>query len=320
MRFFREKNESTIKEFAMKSLYWFGALFVTMAVSIAPARAESTVLRGGAMLSCSGMPCVDIALKSGKHLHMLVDLGDDHSIVSSAAAKELGLAVEPVAVTGRDGKPVAGIGSATLEDASLGTASLGNLPVLVRDLSPAIQKGSLPQADGVLAYTAFHDRLLQMDFKRNTLKVSEVLAADPPCAKACGNLSTPTFGAQGPPVLVTTGFSVNGKPVTAQIDTLYTGTMLIYPAAVAKLDLQSASGVNATQFFKYTDGGVAMRESKAASESFASKALGHQVSLFFATPQVHVPDGNFDGTVGLGLLTGHVVYVDLHSQHFWMTN
>lgn len=304
----------------MKKLALFGILFFGMSIAAAPVRADSTAVGGTAMLSCSGMSCVDVALKNGKHLRMLIDTGDARSIVDAATAKDLGLTVTPTDVTGKDGQAISGFGSATLEGASLGHASLGDIPVLVSDLASHVQKGQIPQADGVLTYTAFRDRLLQMDFKRHIVRVSEPLSADPPCHSVCGDISMPTFGKQGPPILVTTGFSVNGKPLTAQIDTMYTGTMLIYPEAVAKLDLQTASGINATRFFKYTDGGVNMREGKASSESFGSKALAHNVALFFAPPQVHQPDGLFDGTVGLGLLTGHVVYVDLHSKHFWMTN
>lgn len=43
-------------------------------------------------------------------------------------------------------------------------------------------------------------------------------------------------------------------------------------------------------------------------------------ALFFAVPQMRVPDGALDGTVGTGLLTVHVLYLDLHSKHFWMTS
>ncbi len=303
----------------MRYFNWLCILFFCIVTTTAM-QAKSSALQGGAMLSCSAMPCVDVTLKNGKHLHMLVDLGDFNSIVDSAVAKDLGLSMEPVSVTGHDGKPISGFSSSTLVGAQIGNASLGDLPVRVRDLSASIQKGQMPQADGVLSYTAFHDRLLQLDYKRHTVRVSVPLTADMPCPGFCGDVTMPTFGKTGPPVLVTTGFSVNGKPITAQIDTLFTGTMLIYPDSVGKLGLQAASGVNATQFFKYTDGGVPMREGNAHTEAFGSKALAHNTAIFFATPQVHVPDGMFDGTVGAGLLIGHVVNIDLHSKHFWIAN
>jgi hypothetical protein len=128
------------------------------------------------------------------------------------------------------------------------------------------------------------------------------------------------FAKNDPPVLVTTGFTVNGKPVTAQIDTLYTGTIFIYPAAITKLNLQTESGTNGARLFSYTDGGVSMREGHAKTEAFGSKALAHDAALFFAAPQMPAPDGALDGAVGAGLLSGHIIYLDLHSKHFWMTN
>ncbi len=302
----------------MKKLYLISAALCCFLIPGVSARAEIPALHGGAMLSCSGMPCVDIALKNGKHLRMLVDLGDANSTVDSAVAKELGLAADPVAAA--DGQQNSGDRVSVLEGARLGDASLGDIKVRVADMASSFQKNQMPQADGVLGYTVFRDRLAQMDYKRHTVRVSEPLTANVRCPGFCGDVTTPDFAKDDPPVLVTTGFSVNGKPITARIDTLYTGTMSIYPTSVAKLDLQAASGVNATQFFKYTDGGVSMREGHARMEGFGSKALAHNSALFFTTPQVHAPDGTFDGTVGAGLLTGHVVYLDLHSNHFWMTN
>jgi hypothetical protein len=304
----------------MKHFYRIFALFFCFLATAIVANAELPALQGGVMLSCSGLPCVDIALKNGKHLRMLVDLGDENSIVDSAVAKDLGLAVEPASVTDRSGKAIPGYGSATLEGARLGDASLGNIPVLVVNIASAIKKDEMPPADGVLSYPAFKDRLLRLDYKRKTVSVSELLTADPPCPGFCGNVTQPTFGNGRPHVLVTTGFSVNGKPITAQIDTLYSGTMLIYPTAVDKLGLKSESATSATQLFPYTDGGVTMKEAHARKEAFGSKELAGNGPLFFATAQVHVPDGMFDGTVGQGLLAGHVVYLDFHSNHFWMTN
>ena len=140
------------------------------------------------------------------------------------------------------------------------------------------------------------------------------------CPGFCGDVSMVDFAKDDPPVLVTTGFSVNGKPIVAKVDMLYTGTMVIYPAAIAKLDLQVQSGVNATQFFPYTDGVVEMREGRAKTEAFGSKAIGHNAALFFALPPMPASDGSLDAAVGAGLLTGHVVSIDLHSKHLWMTN
>lgn len=299
----------------MKNLYGVSAVILCSFLSVAVARGEKPALRGATMLSCSGLPCADVTLANGKHVRMLIDLGDQYSILDSAVAKELGLAVTPIDSNGSEK-----YGKATLTDARLGDASLGNVPVLVTDMSSMEKKDQMPKADGTLAYTVFKDRMLEMNYKKSKILVSEPMTADPPCPGFCGTVTTPTFGNGRPHVLVTTGFSVNGKPVTAQIDTLYTGTLVVYPTSVNKLGLQQENTATATRFFNYTDGGVAMREGHVSKEAFGSTVLARNAGVFFATPTVHVPDGMFDATAGAGLFAGHVLHIDLHSNHFWMTN
>jgi Aspartyl protease len=277
-------------------------------------RAEKpAALRGTPMLLCSTLPCADVTVNGGKRLRLLIDLGDEESVLDSAAAKALGLTLTPV--EGKDG-----YNKSTLPGAHLGEVSLGDIPVVVTDVSTWVSKDQFPKADGTLAYTVFKDRLLKMDYKKNKILVSEPMTSDPPCPGFCGSITETTFGKGRPHVLVTTGFSVNGKPITAQIDTLYAGTLVIYPQSVEKLGLQRENTATATRFFNYTDGGVDMRESHVGKQAFGSNVLARSSGIFFATPKVRVPDGMFDGTVGGGLFTGHVVYVDLHSNRFWISN
>jgi hypothetical protein len=304
----------------MKNIYWILALSYCLLVPGVSARAESPALHGGALLSCSGAPCVDITLKDGKHLRMLVGLGEANSVLDSAMAKELGLAVNPVSTPDSTGAADPGRESSVLNGVRLGEASLGDISVVVADIASSMKDKQLPQADGILGYSAFHDRLLEMNYKRQTLQVSDPLTANQPCPGFCGNVTTSNFGKNKIPALVTTGFSVNGKPFTARFDTLVSGTILIYPSSIAKLGLQSENSSAIPEPMQFMDGEASVRESNAKTESFGSKALAHNAALFFATLPAETPDGPIEGTVGVGLLSGHIVYIDLHSQHFWMTN
>ncbi len=108
---------------------------------------------------------------------------------------------------------------------------------------------------------------------------------------------------------------MNRDSVVAQIDTMFTGTMLIYPNAIERLALTREAGSTALEHFPFTDGGVNLHESF-AQESFSDKQLGLQQSLYFPTPDVHTPNGFFDATVGLGLLKDHVVTFDFSRGHF----
>ena len=101
-----------------------------------------------------------------------------------------------------------------------------------------------------------------------------------------------------------------------QIDTLYEGTMLIYPTSVEKLGLAAQQSSAKTRIFHFTDGGVPMIESTAERESFEDKLLRSNAALYFATPKVHLPDGMFEGTVGNELFAGHVLTLDFHANRF----
>ena len=283
-----------------------------------PAHAGQPEFAGAGMLECSGLPCVELSTpSSGRKLKMLIDTGNFRSILDAATAKELGLELRPF--VGRDGKPRPGFQVATLKDCVLGERAIGAVDVLIMDLQPDIKAGTQPVADGSLAYTAFADRALRLDYKHHRVEVSEPLVQERPCRNNCGAITTPTFGAHGPPIVVTTGFRVNGQPITAQIDTLYTGTLLIYPTSVSKLGLEDQAKSPSERRFAFTDGGVKMVEGTVDTEGFNKVVLQRHGHVYFATADVHLPDGMFDGTVGHELFAGHVLTLDFHSHLFWIT-
>lgn len=269
------------------------------------------------MLECSGLPCVDIVTDQSKHLRMLVDTGNVNSILDTAVAQKMGLAITPV--NGADGKPIDGYSQAALNGVMLGDASLGTVKVLVMDIATYIKRDRMPACAGALAYTAFKNRLLELDYRKKTVRMSAALTADIKCPGFCGDLTYPTFGKQGPPIVVATGFTINKQPLTVQIDTLFSGTMLVYPPSVAKLGLTGQSGSATKEFFPYTDDGVDMMKAEVDTEAFGPQLLVKKVPVFFATPSVHLQDGLFDGTVGHALFKGIVLTLDLHANHAWIS-
>jgi hypothetical protein len=301
----------------LKRAFYFVTTLVAFAGMSYSSFAQMPSLSGSSMLDCSGMPCADVTAGNGTHLKMLVDTGNPNSILDLAKATELGLELKPL--LGPDGKQYHGLSTGTIKNVRLGDVVLGDQEVLVGNLQPNIEKGKRPAADGSLAYTAFDGRILKMDYKGQRISVSEVLKTDVPCPGFCGTLTTPTFGKAGPPILATTGFQLNGKPVTLQIDTMYGGTILIYPTSVEKLGLTTEQQSTKTRMFPFTDGGVDMIEGTAKTEGFDKDVLKKDVTVYFATPKVHLPDGLFDGTVGHELFTGHVVTMDFHAHHFWIS-
>lgn len=295
-----------------------GALLSVMLLSVFPMLVSGSDISAAAnntrvtMLDCAGLPCVTVQITAGHSVKLLFDSGDAVSVLDTRRAKALHLPLVPY--RSRTGQLVPGVFLAQVSGVRLGSIVLPPTRFAVMDLA---QNGS-PPCDGMLSYVALMDRTVTLDYAHHLITVSDP-GAQVTAPGDAGVLTYPTFGKKGPHIVATTGFEVNGEPVTVQVDTLYSGTLLIYPTSVSKLGLDAQAASVRRRRFPFTDGGVDMIEGKALKESFAAKSLLTNAPLYFATPQVHLPDGMFDGTVGAQLFTGHSMTFDFHANRFWIT-
>jgi len=258
---------------------------------------------------CKGMICIQARMDDGKPATLIVDTGDATSMISLEAAKVHGWAVKPY--VGRDGKPVDG-----LFDAGTHSVELGKLSQPVHFLAlPSRNQGSQGVFDANLVYRVFKDRVLQIDYPQRRLRISAVLAGTPTQAGAPGKLEIVNFHKWGPPIVVGSPFTIDGKTVRAQIDSAYTGTMLVYSTAIRPLGLGTLSKQGKSEFFPFTDGGVTMLAAPVKSEGFADRTLaGAGAVVYFPTPGVHEPENPFEATVGNALFKDSVVTLDFHDM------
>jgi hypothetical protein len=263
------------------------------------------------LLDCDGMPCVEARMGSGPLLKMAIDTGNVDSVLDAAFAEAAGLkSTAPLPA----GAP-SGMFRTSIPSISIGNAKLSNVGTLAMGLSDMIVQNQMPHVDGTLAYTAFTDRALQIDFVGRKVRISEVLTAPLDCAGACAKISLIKFGKEGPPIVVADGFEINGKKVSAQIDTMYSGTLLVYTASIERLQLADAAKTTKSRDFPFTDGGVKMKEAPAEKEGFRGLILSGPAPLvYFPTPDVHEPDGLFDATVGLELFYKAAVTLNFHDM------
>lgn len=263
------------------------------------------------LLDCDGTPCVEARIGDGPVLKMVIDTGNVDSVLETTLAKGAGL--KP-AGSMPAGAPE-GMFRTAIPAISVGSVKLENVPALAMVLGDMIAQGQMPHADGTLAYTAFKDRVLQLDFAAQKLRISEILTTARKCVGTCDKISLITFGKEGPLIVVADGFEINGHAVTAQVDTMYTGPLLVYTASIDKLQLAEAAKTTKSRDFPFTDGGVQMKEAVGSKEGFHAIALGPRIPLvYFPTPDVHEPDGLFDATVGLELFYNAILTLDFHDM------
>jgi hypothetical protein len=263
------------------------------------------------LLDCDGTPCVEARIGNGRPMRWGIDTGNVDSVVDTKIAEEAGLKPSQPPKAGAP----SGMFRTAMPAVHIGGLTLTNVAALGMDLSEMIAQKQMPHVAGTLAYPAFNDRIVQLDFAAHKMRISEVLTAPAPCSRVCGKISLVTFGKEGPPIVVAEGFEINGESVSAQVDTMYTGSLLIYTTSIEKLSLSGAAKTTEMRFFSLTDGGVNMRVAPAQKEGFRGTTLLQDgAKVYFPTETVHEPDGLFDATVGLELFRDAIVTLDLHDM------
>ncbi len=284
------------------------AVFLSILVggSSSAALDESGLAADVPLVESSGFPCVEAAIAGGPPLLFAIDTGNVNSLLDTKVARAAGLKL-----SGYTDPSVVGVFRGIVPTVRVGPLAFDNLHVLVMDLA---SNQMPPGIAGTLAYTAFKDRLLEVDWVKRRVRVSGVAPPGSGSPADADRFELVTFGKAGPPIVVAHGFSINGFPVTAQIDTMFSGSFLVYSDSILKLGLSDSAKTQNMEFFPYTDGGVKMRYSGAASESFHALGLGSGPSMvYFPTPGVHEPDGLFDATVGVALLRHSVLTLDFRN-------
>ncbi|MGA2419861.1 MAG: hypothetical protein ABSG69_07220, partial [Candidatus Acidiferrum sp.] len=275
------------------------------------------------LLDCDGVPCIEARIGEGKSLKLAIDTGNVSSVLDKDVADAAGLKPTKALPAGAPAGmfitviPSVHIGRTAMaaSGGSSGEVTLREVPALGLSLGEMIGQKQMPDVAGTLAYTAFKDRVLQIDFVAHKVRISELLSKPADCPGVCDKFSLLTFGKKGPAIVVAQGFAIDGKPVTAQVDTMYTGTMLVYTSSIDKVGLTDAAKTEKTENFPFTDGGVDMKSAPATKESFHDVVLGVSAPVvYFPTPDVHEPDGMFDATVGLGLFYGAVLTLDFRNM------
>ena len=263
------------------------------------------------LLDCDGTPCVDARIGDGRMIRLGIDTGNVDSVVDSKIAEAAGLKPsEPP----KPGAP-AGMYRTVIAGVHIGMLTLTKVSATGMDLAEMISQKQMPHVAGTLAYPAFKDRIVQLDFAAHKLRVSDVLSAHVRCTGACDTMSLITFGKEGPAIVVADGFEINGVKASAQVDTMYTGSLLVYTASIEKLSLSGAARTTDFRLFPLTDGGVNMKVAEAQSEGFNGVTLVKEgARVYFPTEAVHEPDGLFDATVGLELFRDAVLTLDFHDM------
>ena len=277
-----------------------------------PLAAGATSLQYGSDVPytpCEGAICIQVTLSDHKPHTFLLDTSYNHSSIDESVARALGWKLTAYS---SKGQVVPGLFLAD-ESKPMAYAGIeGSAEFLVESKDP---KDAPTPWEGTLDYTFFKDRVLQIDYKHHVIRVSQLLKPDEHPKPGQGVLKLVNFHDWGPPIVVGGPFTVDGKPLEAQIDTSYTGSLLLFSGAEKDLGFEALAQQAKPRNFPITDGGVDMLGAEVDSTGFAGTVLAKPATVYFPTPKVHQPyQERFQGTVGNEFFAGTVLTLDFHDM------
>jgi hypothetical protein len=261
---------------------------------------------------CGGMICVPVKLADGKTHKMLFDTGNVSSWVRLEIAQEMRQPLEPYM---HGDKPIPDVFRMGTQSAEMGGKSVSGKFLAIKAGADDLP----PDVDGALAYTLFEDQVVELDYPKHVLTVGAAAraAGEPKAA-----IKLITFGKNGPPIVTIEGLAINGHALTAQYDTGFTGTLVVYDEAAGRLGLAESLQHGQPEKFPYTDGGVTMNASHVGQVTFGSEVIAPKPATIYvpgtgANP-VHQPDGLFEATVGNALFAHSVVTFDFPAMTIYV--
>src|SRR5215475_154046 len=178
------------------------AFFASTAIAAVPASAQSTsavysgvkFLTEVPLLDCKGTPCIEARIGDGAPLKFVIDTGNVESIIDTKIMKAADL--RPLHPPLPGGAPME-MTPTQIPTLHIGSMAMPQVSAFGMDLTEMINQNQMPDVAGTLAYPAFKDRIIQLDFVANKFRVSDVLTAPAKCVGKCDTISLITFGNDG---------------------------------------------------------------------------------------------------------------------------
>jgi predicted aspartyl protease len=239
---------------------------------------------------------------------MLLDTGADPSIVEIGTAKSVGL---KIAASGQQGSG-GGTGDNLAYETSLPLVQLGgltasNVDALAMDLSKLSSALGRP-ISGVLGYSLLKTRIVQIDYPN--LRVL-FFASAPSCARTARPHSPrcTTLSFRYKDDILASGVTVDGKPVTTNVDTGSNSNFQLTPAAVDKLglseDVALAHASNSVGF----NGNLKNREGAVRNVKVGTISVNDPTVVFFGKG-MGMDKEPWDLRIGNAFLKNFVVTLD----------
>jgi predicted aspartyl protease len=239
---------------------------------------------------------------------MLLDTGADPSIVELETAKSIGLKISANGQQGSGGGTGDNLAYETsLPEVQLGGLTASNVDALAMDLSKLSSALGRP-ISGVLGYSLLKMRIVQIDYPNCKLRF---YTSAPSCAGAARTHSSrcTTLSFRYKDDMLASGVTVEGKPVTTNVDTGSNSNFQLTPTAVDKLGLsEDVARAHATSSVGF-NGNLKNLEGKVRNVTVGTISVNDPTVVFFGKG-MGMDKEPWDLRIGNAFLQNFVVTLD----------
>ena len=255
---------------------------------------------------------VQVMLEGKGPFNMLLDTGTDPSAIDLATAREIGLKLPDRghAVSGGGTTPNAGY-ETKFSEITLGDLKARNISVIALDLSKLSSELGRP-THGVLGHSLLNGRTVQIDYPKRIVRFFErPLFGAPQQTSVSLTRTTLRFHYNG--TILIDDAVVNGRKVTASIDTGSTEAFQLTPSAIASLGLQEQAlkGVRAPSVGY--NGIAENTQGTVESVSVGTAKVNTPTVVFFAEKAGHDKE-KWGLNIGNGFLKDFVLTIDYRNR------
>jgi len=259
-----------------------------------------------------GAIIVNVTITNKGPFNMMLDTGVDPSVIDLDTAKAIGLKLATVGHQGTGGGTDKNPGyETTLPLVDLGALRARKIKALAIDLSNVSEAFGKP-IQGILGYSLLRNRIVQIDYPKRVAR----FYAGSPLLKTAGpsnNFSLKVLRFRYRDEILIDDVTVNGRAVTANLDTGSNAAFQLTPAAVVKLGLQEDAR-NAPMSNSVGINGLSEnREGKLKNITVGGVSVNDPTVVFYGNGTGHDKE-KWDLRIGSAFLKDFVVTIDFRHQ------
>ena len=279
-----------------------------------PPRAPVTLLEIGFDLS-QGVIRLDVDLGVSRAAKLVLDTGNPSSTIDLDAARSLGLPFDE----SKKRKMGAGPGAPEYyllvpDRLRLGSETFKDCVFVAAPLSKTLSETYGFDCDGTLGYDVFKGRVLQIDYPARKLRLLGSAPAATASAAAIPIVRRP-FEKDTPPLICVDGLRLGGRGVPAQVDTFFSGSLILFSSKIAGLETPGAREVPAVYFEQAKLPAARLKEPVTLGGATYPAGL----PVYVAGREAHVPQTEIAAVLGNTFFQGSVLTLDFQNDRLLVT-